>query len=59
MNKIKKLQEEIDKVKVELVMSAYNPGLTNEGYKKRLKVLENQLYKEIGKQNGNSSILNT
>ena len=37
MCKIKKLQEEIEKIKVELVMGAYNSGWTNEGYKKRLK----------------------
>jgi len=56
---IKNLQEQIDKIKVELVMGAYNSGWTNEGYKKRLKVLENQLIKEISKHNGNSNILDT
>ena len=54
-----KVQEQIDKIKVELVMGAYNSGWTNEGYKKRLKVLENQLIKEISKHNGNSNILDT
>jgi len=59
MGKIKNLQEEIEKIKVELVMGAYNSGWTNEGYKKRLKELENQLIKEISKHNGNSNILDT
>ena len=56
MDKIKKLQEEIDKIKVELVMKDYNSGWTIQGLKKRLKVLENKVKKEINQQNGNSNI---
>ena len=56
MDKIKKLQEEIDKIKVELVMKEYNSGWTIQGLKKRLKVLENKVKKEINQQNGNSNI---
>ena len=59
MSKIEKIQEAIDKIKIELVMSAYNNGWLNEEYKKKLKVLEDQLYKEINKNNDNSSIFNT
>ena len=46
MDKIKKIQEEIDKIKDELAMGVYNCGWTNKGYKKRLKALEIQLIKE-------------
>ena len=59
MERIKDIQKEIDKIKVELVMGSYNNGWLNEEYKKRLKKLEEELYTEISKNNGNSNILNS
>ena len=56
VDKIEKIQGEINKIKIELVMKDYNSGWTTEGLQKRLKVLENKLKKEINTQNGNSSI---
>ena len=50
MDKIKKLQEEIDKIKVELVMEGYNNGWAIKWYKKRLCVLESRLLKNIRKK---------
>ena len=57
MDKIEKIQTAINKIKIELVMASYNNGWLNEEYKKKLKVLEDQLYKEINKSDDNSSIL--
>tara|TARA_R110000824_G_scaffold144099_1_gene311942 strand:- start:228 stop:410 length:183 start_codon:yes stop_codon:yes gene_type:complete len=54
MEDIKKIQEEIDKTKSEIVMSGYHDGWTLQGYKDKLKKLELELKKII--EDDNSSI---
>lgn len=59
MDKIEYLQTQIDKIKIELVMKDYNNGWLNREYKNQLRKLEEELYKEITKSNGDSNILNS
>jgi len=54
MKDIKKIQEEIDKTKSEIVMRGYHDGWTLQWYKDKLKKLELELKKII--EDDNSSI---
>ena len=59
MKNIEEIQKEIDRLKVELVMGAYNNGWLNREYKKRLHKLELQLYEKINKGNDIDNIFDS
>lgn len=55
MGAISELEEEIKKIKIELVMEGYHSGWAIAEYKKRLAILEDRLDKLKNKDNDNSS----